>query len=254
MSSEEAKDRGCALVTGSARGIGAGIVRALAAEGYDVVINHTTDSSAAAAAELAQSVEADFGVSALVVQADVSNFDAAKGLVDVAIARFGAIQVLVNNAGVNKDGLLMRMKEQAFDDVIAVDLKGVFNVTRHAIGPMAKRRQGRIINVSSVSGILGNAGQANYSAAKAGVIGFTKATAREVAPRGITVNAVAPGFIETDMTASMKPEVLEQMAGQIPLGRLGTVEDVAAMVAFLASDAAAYVTGQVLQVDGGLAM
>lgn len=243
---------GCALVTGSARGIGAATVRALAAQGHPVVINHAHEGSASAARALADEVKAAYGVEALVVQADVSDFDAAKELVDAALAQFEHIAVVVNNAGITRDTLLMRMKEEQFDEVIATDLKGVFNVCRHAVRPLAKQRAGRIVNISSLSGLMGQAGQANYSAAKAGVVGLTKALARELAGRGVTVNAVAPGFIATDMVANMNQDVLEKMRVQIPLGRLGTPEDVASAVAFLASDAAAYITGQVIQVDGGL--
>lgn len=252
MPEKKIEGPGCALVTGSARGIGAAIVRALAAAGHNVVINHASEGSAAAAAQLADAVRSEHGVEALVVKADVSSFDDAARLVDASIERFGHIDVLVNNAGITRDTLLMRMKEEQFDQVIATDLKGVFNVCRQAAGPMAKQRCGRIVNIGSLSGILGQAGQANYSAAKAGVIGFTKALARELAGRGVTVNAVAPGFIETDMTADMNQKVLDDMSKQIPLKRIGAPQDVAAAVAFLASDQAAYITGQVLQVDGGL--
>ncbi len=243
---------GCVLVTGSARGIGAAIVRALAAQGRNVVINYTSAGSKQAAEELAAQVEAEHGVQTCAVQADVSSYEQAGNLVQSALEAFGHIDVLVNNAGITRDTLLMRMSEEQFDDVIAVDLKGVYNVCQHVAGPMAKQRSGRIINISSLSGILGQAGQANYSAAKAGVIGFTKAVARELAGRGITVNAVAPGFIETDMTANMNQKVLDEMKDQIPLKRIGAPEDIAGAVAFLASEHAAYITGQVLQVDGGL--
>ncbi len=243
---------GCALVTGSARGIGAAIVRALAAQGRNVVINYTSAGSKQTAEELAAQVAAEHGVQACAVQADVSSYEQAGNLVQSALEAFGHIDVLVNNAGITRDTLLMRMSEEQFDDVIAVDLKGVYNVCQHVAGPMAKQRSGRIINISSLSGILGQAGQANYSAAKAGVIGFTKAVARELAGRGITVNAVAPGFIETDMTANMNQKVLDEMKDQIPLKRIGAPEDIAGAVAFLASEHAAYITGQVLQVDGGL--
>ena len=245
---------GCALVTGAARGIGAAIVRALAAAGHDVVINHTSEASEQAAAELQAEVEERCGVTALVVRADVSDFEEARRLVEAGVERFGHIAVLVNNAGINRDGLLVRMKEQDFDDVVATDLKGVFNMTRHAAKPLMKQRYGRIVNITSLSGVVGQAGQANYSAAKAGVIGLTKATARELAARNVTVNAVAPGFVETDMTARMKPEVLEQLVDGVPLKRMAAPAEVADAVAFLASDKAAYITGQVLHIDGGLGM
>ncbi len=245
---------GCALVTGAARGIGAAIVRALAAAGHDVVINHTSEASAQAAAELQAEVEERCGVTALVVRADVSDFEEARRLVEAGVERFGHIAVLVNNAGINRDGLLVRMKEQDFDDVVATDLKGVFNMTRHAAKPLMKQRYGRIVNITSLSGVVGQAGQANYSAAKAGVIGLTKATARELAARNVTVNAVAPGFVETDMTARMKPEVLERLVDGVPLKRMAAPAEVADAVAFLASDKAAYITGQVLHIDGGLGM
>lgn len=248
----KAEGPGCALVTGSARGIGAAIVRALAAQGRNVVINYTSEGSKQAAEELAAAVQDEHGVQARAVQADVSSYDQAGALVQAATEAFGHIDVLVNNAGITRDTLLMRMSETQFDEVVGVDLKGVFNVCQHVAGPMAKQRSGRIINISSLSGILGQAGQANYSAAKAGVIGFTKAVARELAGRGITVNAVAPGFIETDMTANMNQKVLDDMKGQIPLKRIGAPEDIADAVAFLASEHASYITGQVLQVDGGL--
>lgn len=245
---------GCSLVTGAARGIGAAIVRALAAAGRDVVINHASESSAQAAAELKAEVEERCGVTALVVRADVSDFEEARSLVEAAIERFGHIAVLVNNAGINRDGLLVRMKERDFDDVVATDLKGVFNMTRHAAKPLMKQRYGRIVNITSLSGVVGQAGQANYSAAKAGVIGLTKATARELAARDVTVNAVAPGFVATDMTARMKPEVLEQLVQNVPLKRMAASAEVADAVAFLASDKAGYITGQVLHIDGGLGM
>ncbi len=244
--------RECAIVTGAARGIGRETARVLARDGYDVVINYA--SSAAPAEELASQIEEEFGVSALCVQADVSDFDAAKGLIDAAIERFGRIDVLVNNAGITRDGLIMRMSEKNFDDVIATNLKGAFNMVRHVTPLMMKQRSGRIVNVASVVGLIGNAGQINYAAAKAGLIGLTKSVARELASRNVRANSVAPGFIVTDMTAAMPEKAAEEFAARIPLGRPGQALDVAEAIAFLVSDKARYITGQTLVVDGGLVM
>ena len=194
------------------------------------------------------------GRKALVIQADISSTDAATAMVDQAVKEFGRIDILVNNAGITRDGLLMRMKEEDWDAVLTTNLKGVFNCTKAAVKYMMKQKAGRIVNISSVVGVMGNAGQANYSAAKAGVIGFTKAVAKEVAARGITVNAIAPGFIKTDMTSVLSEKVVEGMLSSIPLNKLGETEDIAKAVLFLASDDANYITGQTLHVDGGMVM
>jgi len=223
----------------------------LVRRGANVVVNY--HSSAAAAETLAAEVSA-LGGKAVVVQADVALHADAKKIVDAAVAAFGGLDILVNNAGVIADNLLLRMTEEQFDKVVGTDLKGVWNLCRHALKPLLKSPCGRIVNISSVSGILGNPGQTNYSAAKAGVIGLSKALAREVAGRGVTVNVVAPGFIDTAMTAAMPPEAIEKWKEQIPLKRIGTPEDVAKAVAFLASPDAAYITGHVLAVDGGIVM
>ncbi len=240
-----------ALVTGASRGIGRAIAVALAEAGADVAVNYSGSESAAA--ETAAAIEA-LGRKAMLVKADVGKADAFEGMVKDVIDAFGGIDILVNNAGITRDNLIMRMKEEEFDQVIETNLKGVFNGIKAVTRPMMKQRAGRIINISSVVGVLGNPGQANYVAAKAGVIGLTKASARELASRGITVNCVAPGFIETDMTDKLPAEMREQLSGQIPLARLGQPQDIAAAVRYLASDAAAYMTGQTLHVDGGMYM
>ena len=243
-----------ALVTGASRGIGRAVACELARCGYNVALNHSSEHSAQAAAALAEELERTYGVEAAAFQADVSGFDEVADLVAAVKERFGRIDVLVNNAGINRDGLVMRMKEQDFDDVIAVNLKGAFNCARHVAKIMVKQRFGRIVNISSVVGVKGNAGQANYAAAKAGIIGLTKALAKELAAKGITANAVAPGFIETDMTAAMTEAQKSAAAAAIGVGRLGTPEDVAQAVAFLADPRSSYITGQVLEVDGGLTL
>lgn len=194
------------------------------------------------------------GAQALAVQADVTRASEVEQMIGACVERFGQVDILVNNAGITRDNLLLRMKDEEWDAVLSVNLKGVFQCTRAVLRPMIKQRSGRIINLTSVVAVMGNPGQANYVAAKAGIIGLTKATAREVASRGITANAVAPGFIETDMTHALGPELQEQMRSQIPLGRFGRPEDVAELVAFLASDLAAYITGQVIHLNGGLWM
>lgn len=240
-----------ALVTGASRGIGRAIALALAAEGADVAVNYA--GSEAAAKEVAAEIEA-MGRKAFVIQVDVASHEASTAMVDAVVKEFGRIDILVNNAGITRDGLLMRMKEEDWDAVLTTNLKGVFNCTKSAVKYMMKQKSGRIVNISSVVGLMGNAGQANYAAAKAGVIGFTKATAKEVAARGINVNAVAPGFIKTDMTSVLSEKVVENLIAGIPLSRLGESEDIAKAVVFLVSDDANYITGQTLHVDGGMVM
>ena len=240
-----------ALVTGASRGIGRAIALALAAQGADVAVNYA--GSEAAAKEVAAEIEA-MGRKAFVIQADIASTEASTAMVDAVVKEFGRVDVLVNNAGITRDGLLMRMKEEDWDAVITTNLKGVFNCTKAAIKYMMKQKSGNIVNISSIVGVMGNAGQANYCAAKAGVIGFTKATAKEVAARGIRVNAIAPGFIKTDMTSVLSEKVVEAMLAGIPLNRLGETEDIAKAVLFLASSDANYITGQTLHVDGGMVM
>lgn len=244
-------ERRCAIVTGAGRGIGRAVAARLAADGFDVVINCA--HSEEAARETAAVCESA-GVRALVVRADISDPDGAKKLFDETIAAFGRVDVLVNNAGITRDGLLLRMKPEDFDAVIATNLKGSFLCMKQAARHMLRAKYGRIINMSSVVGLRGNAGQVNYAASKAGVIGMTKSAAKELAAKGITVNAVAPGMIETDMTRAMPENAHEAMKSGIPAGRIGRPEDVANAVAFLASEQTSYITGQVLAVDGGLAV
>lgn len=240
-----------ALVTGASRGIGRAIAIALAEAGADVAINYS--GSEAAAAETAAAVEA-LGRKAVTIQGNVGKAEQFEALVSETIAALGKIDILVNNAGITRDNLIMRMKEDEFDQVIETNLKGVFNGIKAVTRPMMKQRSGKIINISSVVGVLGNPGQANYVAAKAGVIGLTKSAARELASRGITVNCIAPGFIETDMTDQLKEETRSQLAAQIPLARLGSPRDIAEAVRFLASDSASYMTGQTIHIDGGMYM
>ena len=238
-----------AIVTGGSRGIGRGIAKRLAEGGANVLITYAGNS--VAAEEAVEEMKA-LGVKASAVQADASDPQAAAEVVEAAKELGETIDILVNNAGITRDNLLMRMKDEEFDAVINTNLRGVYSMMKAVAKPMMKQRSGRIINISSVVGVYGNAGQVNYAAAKAGVIGMTKSVAKELGSRGITCNAVAPGFIETDMTAALPDKVKEELKGQITLGRLGRVEDVAEAVAFFASDAASYVTGQVLEVAGGL--
>lgn len=238
-----------ALVTGAGRGIGKAIAIALAKEGMNVVVNY--NGSADKAEETAAAIR-ELGVKAKTAKCNVADFDECKKMIDEVIAEFGRIDVLVNNAGITRDGLLMKMSEDDFDSVININLKGAFNTTKHISKYLLKQKAGKIINISSVSGILGNAGQANYSASKAGIIGLTKSTARELASRGITCNAIAPGFVETDMTSAMNEQVIEKSIEMIPLKRIGKAEEIAYMAAFLASEKADYITGQVFAVDGGM--
>lgn len=240
-----------ALVTGGSRGIGRAIALALAEAGADVAINYAGNETAAR--ETADAVTA-LGRKAIIIKADVANATEVDAMVKQTIDELGGMDILVNNAGITRDNLLMRMKEEEFDDVIATNLKGVFNCMKAVTRPMMKARSGRIINISSVVGVMGNPGQANYVAAKAGVIGMTKSVARELASRGITVNAVAPGFIDTDMTAVLGDDAKQALLTQIPLARLGKPEDIAHVVKFIASDEASYMTGQVFHVDGGMYM
>ncbi|MCR5447716.1 MAG: 3-oxoacyl-[acyl-carrier-protein] reductase [Schwartzia sp.] len=244
-------DGKCALVTGASRGIGRAIAVKLASEGAKVALNYA--GNAAAAEEVKKEIEAAGG-QAITVQADVSDPASVEAMIQTVVDAFGQIDILVNNAGITRDGLLIRMKDEDFDAVINTNLKGIFYTTKLVSKLMMKKRFGRIVNMASVVGLTGNAGQTNYAAAKAGVIGFSKSAAKELAARGITVNMVAPGFIETDMTAVIPEKAKEAMMGGIPLGRAGKPEDVANAVLFLVSDQAAYITGQVLKVDGGMVM
>ena len=240
-----------ALVTGASRGIGRAIALCLAAEGARVALNYA--GNVKAAEEVKASVEAAGGT-AILCQADIADSAAVEAMIADVVKEFGAIDILVNNAGITRDTLLMRMKDEDFAKVLDTNLKGVFYCTKAVSKLMMKKRSGRIVNVASVVGLVGNAGQTNYAAAKAGVIGFSKSAAKELASRGITVNVVAPGFIGTDMTAGLPESVKEKMLTDIPLGRMGEAEDVANAVLFLASDQASYITGQVVNVDGGMVM
>lgn len=240
-----------AIVTGASRGIGRSIAIELGRQGASVMINY--NQNAKAADEVKDEIESSGG-KAEIFQADVSDFSQAEALVKAAIETFGDLNILVNNAGITRDGLIMMMSESDWDAVIDTNLKSTFNCSKPAVRHMMRKRYGRIINISSISGDMGNAGQTNYSASKAGQIGFTKALAREVASRNVTVNAVAPGFIETDIWDTVPEDIQTGLMDVIPLGRIGQVEEVAKAVAFLASDDAAYITGHVLVVDGGMAM
>lgn len=244
-------ERKTAVVTGASRGIGKAIALALAKDGFNVVINYNGNKEKA---EQVKKECEDFGVNAITVKANVADFTESENLIKEAVSTFGSIDVLVNNSGITKDTLLLRMKEEDFDSVIDVNLKGTFNTIKHAARQMMKQRNGSIINMSSVVGISGNAGQINYAASKAGVIGLTKSVARELASRGIRANAVAPGFIETDMTDELNDKAKEEILKTIPLNDTGKSEDVANLVAFLASEKSRYITGQVIHVDGGMLM
>ncbi|HDB3337129.1 TPA: 3-oxoacyl-[acyl-carrier-protein] reductase [Staphylococcus aureus] len=240
-----------ALVTGASRGIGRSIALQLAEEGYNVAVNYAGSKDKAEA--VVEEIKAK-GVDSFAIQANVADADEVKAMIKEVVSQFGSLDVLVNNAGITRDNLLMRMKEQEWDDVIDTNLKGVFNCIQKATPQMLRQRSGAIINLSSVVGAVGNPGQANYVATKAGVIGLTKSAARELASRGITVNAVAPGFIVSDMTDALSDELKEQMLTQIPLARFGQDTDIANTVAFLASDKAKYITGQTIHVNGGMYM
>ena len=240
-----------ALITGAARGIGKQIAITLAKEGYNIALNYRTNTDSII--ELKDKIES-YGVKCLLIQGDVSVYEDTERMTKETIEEFGKIDVLVNNAGITKDTLLLRMKEEDFESVINVNLIGTYNMTKNVSSYMMKARNGRIINVSSVVGVSGNAGQSNYSASKAGIIGFTKSLAKEVASRNILVNAIAPGFIETSMTDVLKDDIKEEIAKSIPLKRMGTTKDVANLVKFLASDESSYITGQVINVDGGMLM
>ncbi len=244
-------ERKTAVVTGASRGIGKAIALALAKDGFNVVINYNGNKEKA---EQVKKECEDYGVNAITVKANVADFTESENLIKEAVSTFGSIDVLVNNSGITKDTLLLRMKEEDFDSVIDVNLKGTFNTIKHAARQMMKQRNGSIINMSSVVGISGNAGQINYAASKAGVIGLTKSVARELASRGIRANAVAPGFIETDMTDELNDKAKEEILKTIPLNDTGKSEDVANLVAFLASEKSRYITGQVIHVDGGMLM
>ena len=240
-----------ALVTGASRGIGRAVAIRLAKSGAKIAVNYAGNQ--AAAEEVKQIIEQNGG-KAILVQADISNAESVDAMVATVMEAFGRIDILVNNAGITRDTLLMRMKEADWNAVIQTNLTGVFYVTKAVSKIMMKQRYGKIVNMSSVVGLMGNAGQANYAAAKAGVIGFTKSMAKELAARNITVNAIAPGFIATDMTAVLSDKVKEDLATKIPMGRLGEADDIAAAVLFLVSDSASYITGQTLNVDGGMVM
>lgn len=238
-----------AVITGGASGIGKEIALTLAKEKYNIVINYRSDNPLLE--ELKNEIES-YGVKCLAIKADVSKYEDCKNLVEEVIDAFGEISVLINNAGITKDNLLIRMSEEEFDDVVNINLKGTFNMTRNVIPYMSKKRSGKIINMSSIVGVCGNAGQANYAASKAGIIGFTKSVAKEFASRNIMVNAIAPGFIRTKMTDALSDNVKNKMKEEIPLKRFGETSDIANLVKFLVSDECTYITGQVLHVDGGM--
>lgn len=241
-----------ALITGGSRGIGKSIAEKFAKNGYNLVINYVSDSTKTE--ELAKEFQDGNNIEVLFIKGDVTDFNSCENMVKQTIEKFGKIDVLVNNAGITKDGLLMRMKEEDFDKVINVNLKGTFNVTKNVVPYMMKQKNGRIVNISSVVGVTGNAGQCNYAASKAGIIGFTKSLAKELASRNILANAVAPGFIKTDMTDVLSDAVKETINTQIPLKKMGESSEVANAVYFLGNEENTYITGQVLNVDGGMIM
>lgn len=238
-----------ALITGGTTGIGKEIALELAENGFNIAINYRSETDQMDA--LKQEIESK-NVKCIFVKADVSNFEQSESMVKEVINEYGRIDVLVNNAGITQDGLIMRMKKESFDQVVDINLGGTFNVTRNVVPFMVKQRSGRIINVSSVVGVAGNAGQSNYAASKAGIIGFTKSLAKELSSRGILVNAIAPGFIETKMTDKLSGSVKESILNQIPLGRMGSPKEVAQVVKFLSSEDSSYITGQVINIDGGM--
>jgi 3-oxoacyl-[acyl-carrier protein] reductase len=245
------KEGKTALVTGGSRGIGKAVAIQLAKDGFNIAINYSKNSKSAD--EVVEIVKS-YGVNAISLMCDISQYKQVENMIKEIIEKFGAIDVVVNNAGITRDNLLLRMSEEEWDDVINTNLKGAFNVIKFASKHMIKKKEGKIINISSIIGIIGNAGQVNYAASKAGIIGLTKSVAKELAARGITANAIAPGFIETEMTDILKKDIKEQMINSIPLKRAGNPQDIANVVSFLASSAADYITGQVINVDGGMVM
>ena len=254
MSESQDTIRRAALITGSSRGIGLAVAEHLAAAGFNVALNCSSEAGLPALREQAGRIAGEYGVQAEAIAASVADEAEANALVEQAHEAFGRLDAVVNNAGITRDGLMVRMKDDDFDRVIDVNLKGTFHICRAAGKIMIKQRYGRIVNMSSISGVGGNAGQANYAASKAGVIGLTKTIARELAARGVTANAVAPGFISTDMTDALSEKQREAIGEQIPMKRFGTVDDVAHLVGFLASEESGYITGQVICIDGGLAL
>ena len=254
MNESQDTTRRAALVTGSSRGIGLAVAEQLVAAGFNVALNCSSEAGLPALREQAGRIAGEHGVQVVAIAASVADEAEANALVEQAHEAFGRLDAVVNNAGITRDGLMVRMKDDDFDRVIDVNLKGTFHICRAAGKIMMKQRYGRIVNMSSISGVGGNAGQANYAASKAGVIGLTKTIARELAARGVTANAVAPGFISTDMTDALSEKQREAIGEQIPMKRFGTVDDVAHLVGYLASEESGYITGQVICIDGGLAL